>query len=66
MYLSVRQPFPLVKLLKGLLPITAGVPRKKKKKKFSAAGKKAPECFSGICLEGYVKEEIFEQQDLLK
>lgn len=29
MYLSVCQPFPLVKLLKGLLPITAGVPRKK-------------------------------------
>jgi len=30
MYLSVCQPFPLVKLLKGLLPITAGVPGKKK------------------------------------
>lgn len=29
MYLSVCQPFPLVKLLKGLLPITAGIPRKK-------------------------------------
>lgn len=29
MYLSVCQTFPLVKLLKGLLPITAGIPRKK-------------------------------------
>lgn len=60
--LSLCQPFPLVKLFKGLLPITIGIPRKD----FCSEWRKAPECFSGICLKVYVKEVIFEQQDLLK